>query len=169
MKEYQHQFNYYVYSSAAELEEEDAWLLRQAQEATANAYAPYSNFLVGAAAKLANNQVVTGSNQENASFPAGLCAERVLLAAVASIYPNIAIHTLAISYNNVYGNSNIPITPCGVCRQSLQEFEGRYQQPVRLILAGLTGEVYALSSASLLLPFAFNSTILSNKPDDASV
>ena len=162
MTEQHYHFTYSVYESAAELNEHDAWLLHEACRATTNAYAPYSNFLVGAAAILVNGQVITGSNQENASFPAGICAERVLLSVAASLYPGVAIHSMAVSYNNLHGNSTQPITPCVICRQSLIEQEGKTLQPIRLILAGLTGKVYIVPSAGLLLPLAFNSASLTN-------
>jgi cytidine deaminase len=157
MAEKHYHFTYSVSESAAELPKDDMWLLNEARRVTAHAYAPYSNFLVGAAASLANGQIITGSNQENASFPAGICAERVLLSAAASLFPHVAVHTIAISYHNLHGNSSQPIAPCGICRQSLMEQEDKTQHPIRLILAGLTGNVYLLPSAGLLLPLAFNS------------
>src|SRR4051812_3813516 len=123
MQKEAYEFTYEVYSSIDELNNEDRSLLEKAMEITANAYAPYSNFQVGAAARLQNGKLVTGSNQENASFPAGLCAERVLLAAAASLYPNAPIETIALSYRSESVQSNHPISPCGICRQSLQEFE----------------------------------------------
>ena len=87
MKERKFEFNYTVFESIDELPEEQRWLLNEAREITEQAYAPYSNFQVGAVAKLANGEIVAGSNQENASFPVGLCAERVLLASVSSLFP----------------------------------------------------------------------------------
>ena len=136
-----------------------AWtpLLEAAWRARANAHAPYSHFQVGAVAKMANGEIVTGSNQENASFPVGLCAERVLLASISSIFPRIPIDTLAISYKSEHQKSDHPISPCGICRQSLQEFEGRVNHPVKLILGGMSGPVYVIDSASRLLPLAFTS------------
>ena len=157
MKNNQYQFTYEVYEYEAELPVADAELLQAARNATSNAYAPYSNFLVGAAAKLANNEMITGSNQENASYPAGICAERVLLSAAASLYPRIEIHAMAVSYNNLNGESGMPISPCGICRQSLIEQEDKAKQPLRLILAGLSGPIYIIPSASSLMPLAFNS------------
>ena len=146
---------YEEYASDSELPAEAAVLLDKAREATANAYAPYSRFRVGAAARLNNGQVITGSNQENASFPVGICAERVLLSAAASLFPGVPIESIAISYVNERGPADRPISPCGICRQSLQEFETRTQQPIRLILGGQTGPVYVLSDTGSLLPLAF--------------
>jgi cytidine deaminase len=148
-------FSFDVYDGAEELPAEDAALLKTARESTKKAYAPYSHFRVGAAAKLANGQIVTGANQENASFPAGLCAERVVLATASSLHPGVAIDTLAVSYDNEQGPSNHPISPCGICRQSLQEFERSTGRKVRLIMGGQEGKVYIIPQASLLLPLAF--------------
>ena len=94
---------------------------------------------------MTNGQIVTGANQENASFPAGLCAERVLLAAASSLYPGMPIDTLAVSYDNEQGPSDRPISPCGICRQSLQEFEQSTGRPVRLIMGGQDGKIYPSS------------------------
>ncbi|HWK05307.1 MAG TPA: cytidine deaminase [Puia sp.] len=149
------EFSYEVYDSVEELNKEDAQLLNEARAVTRNAYAPYSHFKVGAVAKLANGQIVSGTNQENASFPVGICAERVLLSTASSLYPGVAIDTLAISYDNENGPSDHPLSPCGICRQSLQESEQRSARPIRLILGGQKGQIYLLSKASLLLPLAF--------------
>jgi cytidine deaminase len=157
MQENKFEFNYRVYDSIDELPEEQQWLLNEAREVTEQAYAPYSNFQVGAVARLSNGEIVAGSNQENASFPVGLCAERVLLASVSSLFPRVPIETIAISYKSDHQKSDHPISPCGICRQSLQEFEGRVSHPVQLILGGMTGPVYVIDSASRLLPLAFTS------------
>ncbi|HEU4472609.1 MAG TPA: cytidine deaminase [Flavisolibacter sp.] len=157
MKESKFEFNYAVFENIDELPEEQRWLLNEAREITAQAYAPYSNFQVGAVAKLANGEIVAGSNQENASFPVGLCAERVLLASASSLYPKIPIETIAISYKSESVKSDHPISPCGICRQSLQEYESRVSHPIQLILGGMTGPVYVIDSASRLLPLAFTS------------
>ena len=155
MEKKEHTFIYEVYNSFEELNEQDVQLLNKAKTVTKDAYAPYSNFRVGAAAILQNGQTVTGTNQENASFPAGICAERTLLSAASSLHPGVAIDTMAISYHNGNGPSDRPISPCGICRQSLQEFEQRTGRPVRLILGGQEGKIYIITQASLLLPFAF--------------
>ncbi|MBL0356812.1 MAG: cytidine deaminase [Chitinophagaceae bacterium] len=151
------QFSVEVYTSAAELADEDAALLATASDIAKVAYAPYSNFFVGAAAKLANGIVVSGTNQENAAYPAGICAERTLMSAAATQYPGIGIKTMAISYHNKNGESTKPISPCGVCRQVLAEFEERTAQSIRLVLGGLSGEVYIIQTAKALLPLTFTS------------
>jgi cytidine deaminase len=155
MKEQKYSFSFEVYPSGEALNKQDAALVNEARKVTANSYAPYSNFNVGAAAKLANGKTITGTNQENAAYPVGICAERVLLSVAASLYPNIAIDTIAITYNNENGKSNHPISPCGICRQSLLEYEERVQQPIRLILSGLEGKIYIVKKASQLLPLSF--------------
>lgn len=145
-----------VYNSAEELTPVDASLLSAARSVTTQAYAPYSNFLVGAVGILANGKTIIGTNQENASYPVGICAERVLLSSAASQYPGIPIQTIAISYHNLKGESGRPVSPCGICRQSLSEYQQRMQQPIRLILSGLTGEVYIVERADHLLPLSFS-------------
>jgi cytidine deaminase len=155
MQKKESSFSFEIYDGARELQPEDASLLQAAFESTKKSYAPYSHFRVGAAARLTNGQIVTGANQENASFPAGLCAERVLLATASSLYPGVPIDTLAINYDNEKGPSNRPISPCGICRQSLQEFEQSTGRPVRLIMGGREGKVYIIPQANLLLPLAF--------------
>jgi cytidine deaminase len=155
MKEQKFEFSFEVYDSVDELSEQDKQLLNEARKTTHQAYAPYSNFHVGAAAKLINGKIITGSNQENASFPVGICAERVLLGSASSLYPGMAIETMAISYQNKNAKSDHPISPCGMCRQALQEFEGRMNKPIRLILGGMEGKIYVVDSSSSLLPLAF--------------
>lgn len=157
MKKEEYHFAFEVYDSAEELSKEDAWLVNEARSVTEGAYAPYSNFNVGAVAKMTNGEIVAGTNQENASYPAGLCAERVLLSSAATLYPNVAIDAIAISYNNSNGYSNHPISPCGICRQSLSEYEERTNKPIRLILSGMEGKVFIIQKSSWLLPLSFGS------------
>ncbi|MGB4844281.1 MAG: cytidine deaminase, partial [Ferruginibacter sp.] len=112
MNKEKYQFSYDVYNSAADLSEADAELVKEAREITTSAYAPYSKFNVGAVARLVNGELIAGTNQENASYPVGICAERVLLSSAATLHPNIAIDTIAISYDNTKGKSDHPISPC---------------------------------------------------------
>lgn len=160
MKEYSYSFTYKVFNSIDELDETDANLLQQARNLTAIAYAPYSKFHVASVAKLANGEIVKGTNQENASFPVGICAERSLLATVGSLYPNEIIETIVITYQPQDGKSNTPISPCGMCRQALLEYETRVKHPIRILLSGMEGEVYVIKSARELLPFAFTDSNL---------
>lgn len=155
MKQEKLELSYLIFESIDELTEDDQWLLNEARKLTSHAYAPYSDFHVGASARLSNGKIVSGSNQENASFPAGLCAERVLLASAGTLYPGIAVEAMAISYHNKNGTNNKPLTPCGICRQYIQEFEDRHQHPIRLILGGMEGKVYVFEKAGMLLPLAF--------------
>ena len=155
MHEQKFEFSFEVYDSIDELNADDRQLLIEARNITDKAYAPYSNFHVGAAAKLSNNKIVTGTNQENASYPVGICAERVLLSAISSLYPGIAIETMAVSYQSKKTKSDHPISPCGMCRQALLEYETRTDKPIRLILAGQEGKIYIVTTVKFLLPFAF--------------
>jgi cytidine deaminase len=157
MKRDEYKFSYEVYDAIDELKDEDAWLLQEAREVTQHAYAPYSHFQVGAIARLANGEIVAGSNQENASFPVGLCAERVLLASASSLYPKVPIDAIAVSYQAANGLSDHPITPCGICRQALEEYGNRVKHPIRLILGGMEGKIFIIPDASMLLPLGFTS------------
>lgn len=157
MKTEEIKFSISVYDSIDELNQEDAFLLSEARSVTQFAYAPYSNFNVGAVAKLVNGKIVTGTNQENASYPAGLCAERVLMSSAASQFPGIGINTIAISYNNLKGKSDKPVSPCGICRQSFAEFQQRTKNPIRIILSGMEGKVQVIENSAYLLPLVFGS------------
>ena len=157
MKENKIEINYKVFDDNNELTKEDAWLLNEAREVTKQAYAPYSNFFVGAAAVLENGETVVGTNQENASYPVGICAERVLLGNAATMYPNVGITTMAVSYDSKTVKSDHPISPCGMCRQALVEYESRTAKPIRLILSGQQGKIIIVKTVSSLLPFAFTS------------
>jgi cytidine deaminase len=156
MKQSQVTLAFEKYRSTEELAPDDANLLFSARQAIGNAYTPYSGFKVGAAAKLSDAAIVTGSNQENASFPVGMCAERVLLGAVSSLHPTATILTIAITYKATAGNSDHPVAPCGLCRQSLYEYQVRSGQPIRLVLAGFNGPVLVIPDARQLLPLAFS-------------
>lgn len=153
-------FEYELISDINKLNPEDAALLQQARDVTERAYAPYSNFRVGAVALLKNGKTIAGTNQENASFPAGICAERTLLANAAMDYPDIPIKTLAISYHNLnpMTESDRPISPCGICRQTIREYEIRTKGNIRVILSGMTGKVIIVEKASQLLPLSFTAT-----------
>ena len=160
MKKESFQFEYNLVSDREQLSNEDRELLDQALLAATQAYAPYSNFYVGAAARLFTGKIVTGSNQENASYPVGSCAERVLLGSIASLFPNSPIQTMAITYRTQNRKSDIPVSPCGMCRQALVEYENRVGKPIRLLLAGEIGDVLIIESSRMLLPLAFESSHL---------
>ena len=162
MKKANFKFEYEVYDSVDELNEDDAKLVSKARKVTNSAYAPYSHFHVGAAALLDNGKMVTGTNQENASYPITICAERSLLAAASSLYPNVAIKTMAISYHNFNdkATSEKPISPCGMCRQSILEYEIRANAPIRIILSGVEGKIFIINSIKHLLPLSFTNADL---------
>ena len=139
-----------------ELSNEHKSLINKAKEQTENAYAPYSNFHVGAAALLENGEIVAGSNQENAAYPSGLCAERVAVFYANSLFPNVAVKVLAIA---AFTNGKFlaqPVTPCGACRQVLLETENRYGKDVPVLLYG-TENVYLIEKVKDLLPLSFDS------------
>ncbi len=162
MQKEEYKFSVTTYDSIEELNQADSFLLSEARSVTQFAYAPYSNFQVGAVAKLTNGETVTGTNQENASYPAGICAERVLLSSASSQFPGVAIEAVAIAYNNLKGKSNRPVSPCGICRQSFAEFQQRTKNPIRIILSGMEGKVQVIENAADLLPLVFGADDLNN-------
>ena len=149
------QIPFTAFDQITDLDPDDATLVKDARDICKSAYAPYSKFRVGAMALMEDGSRIHGTNQENASYPIGLCAERVLLAAVSSIAPGKAIKSMAISYESDEVDANAPVAPCGICRQSLVEFESRFKNPMRLLLSGQSGKIILVNSASDLLPFAF--------------
>lgn len=152
-------FEYLVHASASDLPETDRDLLKAAHEAALRAYAPYSKFHVGAALRTAKGEVSTGNNQENASFPAGICAERTALHAVMSLDRDTVVQTMAVVVPSV--KSEKPVSPCGICRQALLEQEARQGGvPIRLLMAGGDGPVVELKSAGALLPLSFDASFL---------
>ena len=140
--------------SYEELDEKEAELVEKAKLATSGSYSPYSQFSVGAAVRLADGTIVTGSNQENASYPCGLCAERTALFYANAQYPTLAVDAIAIAAKNVNGFLSTPITPCGACRQALLETELRYKQKIKVLLYG-TEKIYSVNSIAELLPLQF--------------
>ncbi len=136
-----------------ELPEKLELLKEAALEAAENAYAPYSNFQVGAAVLLENGTVVKGSNQENAAYPSGLCAERVALFYAHSTYPNMPIDTLAVVAVSE-GEIVEEISPCGGCRQVMLEYESKFNKAFNLALFN-ENFVYLFEKASDLLPLTF--------------
>lgn len=142
-----------------ELTTEEQKLIDAACEATKRSYAPYSHFAVGAAALLENGIVVTGTNQENAAYPSGTCAERTTIFYANSQYPDQAIKTLAIAARSEEDFLNTPISPCGACRQVLLETEKRFGKPMRILLYGKK-EIYIIPSIANLLPLCFDSDFL---------
>ena len=156
MKKEKYSFEFDRFESKSELAADQKKVVDQAYEISLNAYAPYSQFHVGASVQLENGEIFSSSNQENASYPIGSCAERGLLAYVNANFPNIKIEKLAVSTPNV----NYPLPPCGMCRQYILEIEKKQQTPIEVILSGNEGEVIVLNSAKDLLPLHFTDEFL---------
>ena len=149
----------YTACSLDQLDEQDRALIEKAKEATSGSYTPYSRFQVGAAVLLDDGTIVTGSNQENAAFGAGTCAERTALFYAHAQHPDAAVKAIAIAARGTDGEfTQQPIAPCGVCRQGLLEAQKRGQSPIRLLLAGRT-TIVMMSGVECVLPFAFEEIV----------
>lgn len=143
--------------SPYELSAEEQQLVEAAKKATTRSYAPYSHFHVGAAALLANGEIISGTNQENAAYPSGICAERTTLFYANSQHPQQAVKALAIAARTSEGHwTETPISPCGACRQVMTETENRYGKPMKVLLCSAQ-EVFVIESAKDLLPVSFGS------------
>nr|WP_291960633.1 cytidine deaminase [Maribacter sp.] len=153
-------FDITVYDSLSELSSGDQNLMSVAVKARKRAYAPYSSFNVGASVLLENGEIIEGNNQENASYPSGLCAERVAVFYAGSKYPGMKIKAIAITAASLNHEVNEPAAPCGNCRQAISEYEFRQQEPIKILLMGETGSVIECNSLADLLPLGFNSSFL---------
>lgn len=149
-----------VYDNVEELPIEISKLMDRAVIARKNAYSPYSKFSVGAAILLDNNQIVLGSNQENASYPSGLCAERTAIYYAGSQYPNAKILKMAIIAGSRIHQTITPIPPCGACRQAIAEYEVKQDAPIEIYFMGETGKVVKSHSLANLLPLIFDKSVL---------
>ncbi|MCB2207780.1 MAG: cytidine deaminase [Bacteroidetes bacterium] len=143
------------YDHTDSLKKAEAQLLGLAQEAIKGSYAPYSEFHVGAAVLLENGEIVKGSNQENAAYPSGLCAERVAIFHAKSKYPSLKVKSIAITAASENFITRSPITPCGACRQVIAETENRQNEKIRIIMKGQEGIVQAVNGIENLLPLVF--------------
>ena len=152
-------FDLLVFDTLDELSNSEKALMQIAVEARENAYAPYSQFMVGAAILLANEEIVIGNNQENAAFSGSLCAERVALFYANSCYKDIPVRAIAVTASNSQGITHEPVKPCGSCRQALLEAEVRFNQPVSIILEG-RNKIQVFDGVDNLLPFAFKPDLL---------
>ncbi len=155
MQNKQLNISYQVYQSKDELPAEWKALLQKAIEATERAYAPYSNFKVGAAILLDNGEVVCGSNQENAAYPSGLCAERSACYYAGAAYPGARMLAIAVAACHEGGLTETPTYPCGACRQALVQYEEMGGAPMTVIV-GSAGRVEVFASVKDLLPFYFD-------------
>jgi cytidine deaminase len=154
MKPHKLEINYDEFSYD-ELEESDLGLIDKAKESAKNAYAAYSNFRVGSCVLLKNGNILCGNNQENAAYPSGLCAERVVLFYANANFPNTVIDTLVIVVVNENGEIiDKPISPCGSCRQVINETENRFNHPIRILLVSKKS-VLIFKSIKDLLPLSF--------------
>ncbi|MFV0521487.1 MAG: cytidine deaminase [Mangrovibacterium sp.] len=144
-----------VYSSEKELVAGDTDLILRARKATSTAYAPYSNFKVGAAVLLSNGEVILGSNQENAATPAGTCAERSALNWIGANRAESTIDCIAITAINQNEEKARGLSPCGICRQALAEFQNRQGKPIRILLDSKEG-ITEISNALDILPLGFD-------------
>lgn len=149
-----------VYDSIDEIPQDVQELMKKAIEVRDVAYAPYSNFKVGAAIYLENEEIVVGSNQENASYPSGLCAERTAVYYAGAKFPETRILRIAISAKSMRHKVVSPVPPCGACRQALVEYEVKQEEPIELYFMGETGKVVKADSVKDLLPLVFDSTCL---------
>jgi len=146
--------SYKVVNKISDLPEMDKQLLDMAIRASDRAYAPYSSFKVGSAVLLEGGIIITGSNQENAAYPSGLCAERVAVFSASSEYPNRIIEKIAIV--SKYKNGQLrPVSPCGACRQALYEYEAKQDRPIEILLVGEKQELLEFKNILSLLPFGF--------------
>jgi cytidine deaminase len=143
-----------------DLDDESKYLVHKAKEATANSYAPYSKFQVGAAMILEDGTIVTGANQENASYPLCMCAERVALYVAACQFPGKAIVKIAVVAHKRNHKELTPATSCGACAQVMLEFESRQKKPIQVVMLGAKNEWVKCSKVSVLLPLGFDKSNL---------
>lgn len=146
---------YQEFSSAKDLGEKDAELLKEAISACDLSYSPYSNFHVGAAVRMANGQILKASNQESEAFPSGLCAERSVLFYAFSKYPGVAVEALAIAAKKGRKLTKTPTRPCGACIQVMLDAQKRGGKPIKVIL-GASEKIEVISSINDLIPFSFD-------------
>lgn len=149
-----------VFESIQELPADVQNLMQEAVAIRKSAYAPYSKFKVGAALLLDNGKIILGSNQENAAYPSGLCAERVAIFHASAIYPEATILKMAISAASENSTTSAPIPPCGSCRQSIAEYEIKQNTPIGIYFMGEIGSIYKSDSLKNLLPLLFDKKFL---------
>ena len=160
MKEITITTQFKVFDSTTDLPNDVQDLMEQAVAIRKNAYAPYSKFRVGVALVLDNGKIVVGSNQENAAYPSGLCAERVAIFYAGSMYPDAKVLKMAITAASDTNQTTAPIPPCGSCRQSIAEYEIRQETPIEIYFMGEIGTIYKSESLKNLLPFMFDKKFL---------
>ena len=155
MTERQLHIKYLEYSSASEMPSADRVLLERAVSAADGAYAKYSSFRVGAAVRMSNGEVVIGSNQENAAYPSGLCAERTAMFYASARYPSESVEAIAVVAVDDNGVLSALTYPCGACRQVMAEYEMRAGHDMRIIV-GSAGTVQVFTGVKSIMPFIFD-------------
>lgn len=160
MKEIKINTQFTVFDSINELALDVQGLMKSAIEVRKDAYAPYSKFLVGCALLLDNGKIVVGSNQENAAYPSGLCAERVAIFHTGAVYPKSKILKMAITAGATSTITSRPIPPCGACRQSIFEYEFKQDLSIEIYFMGETGQIFKSNSIQNLLPLSFDKNFL---------
>ena len=160
MKEITITSKFTAFDSVSELPVDVQSLMEQAIDIRKKAYAPYSHFRVGAALLLDNEKIVLGSNQENAAYPSGLCAERVAIFSAGAVYPDAKIIKMAITATSDTNPTLTPIPPCGACRQSISEYEIKQELPIEIYFMGESGSIYKSDSLKNLLPLQFDKKLL---------
>ena len=156
MKTIKIETNLSVFDSIDELPEDVQTLMNQAVQVRKKAYSPYSHFNVGAAMVLDNGEIITGNNQENASYPSGLCAERTAIYYAGANFPESVIQKMAITASAQNKETNTPIPPCGACRQAIAEYEIKQNSPIEIYFMGEVGKVVKSDSLANLLPLIFD-------------
>lgn len=152
--------DFIIFDHLEDLDAESKYITHKAKDALHHAYAPYSKFLVGAAVLLENGTVVTGTNQENAAYPSGMCAERVAIYAAAAQHPDMRIMKIAVVAKRKSGKEIVPATSCGSCRQVMLEYEVHQKTPIEIIMQNQEHKWVKAPSAESLLPFCFTKSSL---------
>ena len=147
---------YKEYESLAELEPKDRELAQAAIDATAQAYAPYSKFNVGAAVLFQDGEIIKGANQENAAYPSGLCAERTAMFYASATYPESIMTGIAITASQEGVLCDNPVTPCGACRQVMAQYQTKGGKPMSILLVG-GRKIWKFEKVDDLLPLIFDS------------
>ena len=160
MKEVKIESTFFVYDSLEDAPKQIQELMHNARIARDKAYAPYSKFHVGTALLLDNGEIISGSNQENASYPSGLCAERTAIYYAGATYPDAKVLRMTIVAGSTKNITSKPIPPCGACRQAIAEYEVKQESPIEIYFMGEEGKVVKSNSLANLLPLLFDKSVL---------
>lgn len=158
--EREYRLTYEVIENRDHLSEIEKKLYDAAFEIRKTAYAEYSHFKVGCALLLENGEIITGSNQENAAYPSGLCAERTTIFWTSANYPDVKIKKLFVVGAPEHTIKRTPIPPCGACRQAILEYESKQADPIEIYFTSVEGEIFKTKSVRDLLPFSFDASFL---------